>query len=853
MVRRLILGAACLAAALLAVSPVAAWPQYVIGTVAGADATDAVPAHDARFGGVEGITVDGAGDLYLADAARHRVWKVNVAAGTVVPVAGTGAAGFAGDGGPAREALLSQPYDVAVDAGGNLYIADFGNGRIRRVRPDGTIETVAGGGAESPAAGGDARQVRLLGPRNVAVDAAGRLYFSEFLGHRVWARTLSGSLVLAAGLGIAGYIGEGPAAQTLLNGPTGLAVDDSRGLYIADSENRRVRRVAGGRTETVMENVAWPVGLGLGGDGTLYVTAAGSKTILARSPSGEVSVFGAALPEGVPRDVAVAPGGAVYVAESQRLWRVDPNGDVRLVAGAGSETSLPALETPLLGPIGVALDAAGDVYIAEQGRKAIRKLDRAGLISTVADSGLGDPAAVALNFAGEIFVADYSGNRVVKLTSRGAAVPVAGSGEAGFAGDNGPARDGRLDRPRGLAVDWLGNLYVADSGNHRVRMVSSGGHITTVAGNGLRGRRGDGGPATSAELDTPAGVAVDGEGNLYIAEQGGHTVRKVDRRGIISTVAGTGQPGYSGDGEAAATARLNAPTGIAVDVSANLIIADTGNHRIRWVGGDGVIRTIAGDGVPGLAGDGGPAASARLRSPAAVAVDPGGRIYVADLENGRIRRLDPVLGPPPLEDVAECVVLHAASWRPGPVAPGQIVTLFDTRAGSQVRFGGVPAAVFYQDARQINALVPESLEAPSVAEVEILAEGRPRARCRVEVVAAAPGIFTTGGGSGQAAALNQDGTPNSPQTPARQGTVLTFFATGGGRSEGDPPKPVLPVAVRVAGLPVDIEYAGAAPGFPGLLQINIRLPAGLVPTGVLPLELLVGGVSSQPGVLIAMQ
>jgi uncharacterized protein (TIGR03437 family) len=293
---------------------------------------------------------------------------------------------------------------------------------------------------------------------------------------------------------------------------------------------------------------------------------------------------------------------------------------------------------------------------------------------------------------------------------------------------------------------------------------------------------------------------------------------------------------------------------VAVDRDGNLYIADTGNHRVRFLGRDGIIRTIAGDGAPGFSGDGGAAHLARLNSPAAVAVDVLGRVYVADLDNGRIRRLTPLVAPPALEDVTECTAVHAATLKPGPAAPGQLVTLFGKGFGSEVRIGGAAAPVFYQDDGQLNTRVPPHSEPGSTIEFEVRRDGRPRSRCRLEVVTAAPGIFTVAGGTGQAAALNEDGTLNSPERPARQGSVLTFYATGEGRTSGEPrPKPVLPVDVRVGGLPVEIEYAGQAPGNPGLMQVNIRLPAGLVPTGVLPLELSVGGVSSRPGVTIVMR
>jgi uncharacterized protein (TIGR03437 family) len=849
-------GAALLLSATLAGALVAATaPSYLIETVAGAG-EEGGPATDVALGGLEGLAVDRAGKIYLADAAANRVWKLDLGSRTLEPFAGTGVAGFSGDGGPAREARLNRPYDVAVDARGNLYIADFGNGRVRRVAPDGRIETVAGGGSSAPADGLAARNARLGGPRNLTVDSAGAVYFSDFLEHRVWALTPSGALFLLAGVGIAGYAGDGTAGQTLLNGPAGLALDRTGGLYIADSGNGRVRRLLGGRIETVLEGVPWPVSVAIDSAGVLYVASAGARAVLRLPPDGRAAPLAAEIPLEDLRAVASGPDGALYVADRRRLWLVSSRGEVRRLAGmdAVDPGTVLATRTRLFGPIGVALDDAGDLLIAEEGRKAIRKLDAAGLLAAVAAAGLWDPVAVVPAGAGDLFVADYLGHRVVKVTARGTVVPVAGTGEAGFSGDGGPALGARLDRPRGLALDGRGNLYVADSGNHRVRMITPAGDITTLAGTGSAGGQGDGGPARQAQLDTPTGLAVDAEGNLYVAERGGHRIRRIDPAGRISTMAGTGRPGYGGDGGAAREAWLDSPAGVAVDRDGNLYIADTGNHRVRYVTREGRIRTIAGDGTAGFAGDGGPAHLARLNSPAAVAVDPQGRIYVADLDNGRIRRLTPLVAPPALEDVTECIVVHAATLKPGPAAPGQLVTLFGRGFGPEVRIGGTPAPVFYQDDGQINTRLASGIESGSTLEVEVRGDGRLRARCRLSVVAAAPGIFTLARGAGQAAAVNEDGTLNSPEQPARQGSVLTFYATGEGRTTDEPlPKPLLPVDVRVAGLPVEIEYAGQAPGYPGLMQINIRLPSGLVPTGVLPLELIVGGISSQPGVTIAMR
>ena len=316
------------------------------------------------------------------------------------------------------------------------------------------------------------------------------------------------------------------------------------------------------------------------------------------------------------------------------------------VAGnpSAADDGIPATEASLSNAWDVAVDGSGSLYIADYGNNRIRKVDSAGIITTVAGtgspgfSGDGGPAAnaqlswprgVAVDGSGNIYIADYANNRIRKVDSAGIITTVAGTGSRGFSGDGGPAANAQLSWPRGVAVDGSGSLYIAESGNDRIRKVDSTGIITTVAGRGSEGSSGDGGPASNAALRNPNGVAVDGSGSLYIADTFNHRIRKVDSTGIITTVAGTGRYGYSGDGGPAANARLDTPYKVAVDGSGNLYIADTDNHRIRKVDSAGIITTVAG-GSQGSGGDCGPASDAELRFPKGIAVDRLGRIVVAD-------------------------------------------------------------------------------------------------------------------------------------------------------------------------------------------------------------------------------
>jgi sugar lactone lactonase YvrE len=489
-----------------------------------------------------GVAVDASGNLYIADTYDHRILKV--ATGVITKVAGGAMAGFGGDNGPATSALLDYPSSVAVDGAGNLYIADSGNGRIRKVS-NGTITTVAGNGIADH---GCASVSELGPPGGIAVDTAGNLYIAD--GSNNCVRKLSGSMLTAvAGNGTAGFSGDtGLATSAELQGPTGVAVDLAGNVYVADQANRRIRKVSAG----------------------VITTVAGNGSLVGENgPATSAQLY-------MPSATAVDSAGNLYIADTdnQVIRRVS-NGVVTTVAGNGtygySGDGGPATSAQLYNPMGVAVDAAGDLYIASNG---VRKVSN-GVISTVAWI----PAcAIAVDAAGDVYSADCFGNLIRKV-SNGVVTTVAGGNGSGFSGDNGPATSAQLYNPIGVAVDAAGNLFIADMNNNRIREVSNG-VITTVAGGGSS--LGDNGPATSAQMWGPTGVAIDTAGNLYIADWGNSRIRKVSN-GVITTVAGTGVAGFSGDTGPASSAELDYPYGLAVDSAGDVYVADSDNDRVRVI------------------------------------------------------------------------------------------------------------------------------------------------------------------------------------------------------------------------------------------------------------------------------
>ncbi|MBN9615557.1 MAG: SMP-30/gluconolactonase/LRE family protein [Acidobacteriales bacterium] len=319
------------------------------------------------------------------------------------------------------------------------------------------------------------------------------------------------------------------------------------------------------------------------------------------------------------------------------------------LAQSGPPSNVQATAAPLAAPAQIAYDAAGNLYIADLNDNVIRKVDLAGIVTTVAGTGeqgfagdggaatsalLDSPAGVAVDAAGTIYIADTHNQRIRKV-SNGTITTVAGTGVAGFSGDNGPAGAAQLSNPTALAVDATGNLYIADTDNHRIRKIS-GATITTVAGDGEQAFSGDGTAAIAAGIDSPNGVAVDAAGKIYIADTHNQRIRVVDLAGNISTLAGNGSKSYGGDGGASTSALLARPRGLSVDAQGNIYVADSDNNRIRLIAG-GNIATVAGNGSQGFAGDGGPAVNAILDTPRAPAAQAAGAFAFSDTHNHLVR------------------------------------------------------------------------------------------------------------------------------------------------------------------------------------------------------------------------
>ena len=794
----------------------AAWAQtgFTTNTLAGSDwVGDGGPATSAILIQSQGLATDGSGNLYVADAGDHRVRKV-AANGVITTIAGTGIPGFSGDGGPAAQAQLNSPYGVALDAQGNLYIADLGNARVRRVGLDGTIATAAGGDQS------------LSAPRNLVFDHGGNLYISDFNAARVLELSPQGLLTTVAGTGVAGAAGDnGAAMQAQLNHPAGLAFDPQGNLYIADSGNHLIRRIKLGII-TSYARAATPTGLAFDPSGNLYV---------ADTSGGNIAVI---PPSGVSAAIPVA---ALDLSYSSGLGLYASTGNSVVAAG---------------GKVPVTLAGGGNLAHGDNGPATAARLNH--------------PSGAAIDSSGNIYIADRDNHRIREVLPGGNIVTIAGTGTPGLSGDGGPATSAQLNTPSSVTMDSSGNLYIADTGNARVRKITPDGKISSATNLGLispvyaiadssgilyiadsaAGKiltaGSNGIPATLLSgLTSPRGLALDAQGNLYFTDAG------------AARVARLSPDGFTTDGSTAAISAgsaWNIPRGVAVDSSGNVYVADTGLQEIVEVSPAGDSTVIAGTGTPGFSGDGGPASSAQLGFPWDIALGSAGAALIADLENNRIRSLTPAAPQisSPVTLAANITVVNAASLSPGPVAPGMLLLISGTCIdptqipNTAVAFGPNPALILSADASGILVLVPPVIAGLTSVPIEVLYQNNVIATIPVAVANEAPGLFTVASGqtaSGQAAANNQDGSINSQSNPAPRGSIISLYGTGLGIA-GDP------VSVTFDNYTAQILYAGPVAGYPGLFQINAQIPAGYLPTGALTVVVTVGTSPSQSGVTV---
>ncbi|HEV8132309.1 MAG TPA: hypothetical protein VGQ81_13750, partial [Acidobacteriota bacterium] len=539
----------------------------VVGTGLSGYSGDGGPPTSAMLNFPAGIAFDPLGNLMIADSENNVIRKVSNS-GVITTIAGKGIRGYSGDGGPAISASLNGPIGIAFDSAGNLYFADSENNVVRKISTLGIMTTVAGSGTPGFSGdGGPAAVAKLNFPRSVRVDSRGNLVVIDAGNHRVRKVDGTGIITTLAGNGLADFSGDGGSAiGAAIGNPRGVAFDPNGNLLISNAGSGRVRRVdASGIITTIAGSAT-----GFNGDGkpalstwfafvsdilfdpggNMFLTDSGNARIRKVSPSGIVTTMaGGFVGDGgpatssnlnAPEDIKVDTLGNLYVADTDhhRVRRIDASGRISTVAGTGisgfAGDGGPATSASLYFPLGVAADGNRNVFIADD--VYIRKVDPSGVIRTIA-----------------------------------------GNGAYGYSGDGGLATSASLRTPSSVAIDGFGNVYFADQDSCVVRRILGSGIIETVAGNGKCGFGGDGGTAISAMLDGPAGITLDSIGNLYVADTNNHRVRKVNMSGVIATLAGRGISGFSGDGAAAASASLSFPAGVALDSMGNLYIADNGN------------------------------------------------------------------------------------------------------------------------------------------------------------------------------------------------------------------------------------------------------------------------------------
>jgi len=728
----------------------AAEPPYLLKTIAGNDEVgDGGPAVVAALLQPEGLAVDSRGRVFIADAADHRV-RVVLTDGSIRTYAGDGHPGYRGDGGPAEKAQLRSPYGLTLDAQGNLYIADLGNACIRRVTPEGVIDTVAGASSTGPP---------WTAPRNVAVDASGALYVADFGGHRIYRRDRAGHWAVVAGTGTPGWHGDrGPAVAAQLNAPAGLAVDAAGVLYFADTGNKRIRYIRNGIIDTLgaAGMPAWvfpiplyaPTSVCLDAAGMLYISD--GEQALRMSPLGQ--------PQPIPggaHEMTVDAAGTIYAVRGRAVYR-QSGPTISLLAGGGTYgfrgDGPSARETRFRSPAGLASAPDGAVYVADSGNGLLRRIDALGSVSTLL-AGLQGLSALAVDHNGDILYTETTSHALWRWRPGNPRPLLLLAG---------------LDRPAGVAIDAAGNVYVSEANANQIRKLSADGTVSVVSG-----------------LNQPQGLALDRAGNLYVAEAGKNAIRRISPEGAVETIM---------DG-------LNGPCGVAVDSAGVVYAADTGFHRIRRLVPGGAVETVAGTGEEGFNGEQGAADLVQLSYPTALAWDTAGNLLIADTGNHRIRRLELSAMPASAAPLRSVRVLHAATLAEGPFAAGQLVRLEGLGADAAVSLDEFAGRTVFRSGVLLAQIPIELAFRPTVT---LRAGGFVIV---LELQAAAPGIFPTDG-------PGKPGAPLTLTVTGQGGRRLPVAVSIGGRPAdllAEAPHPELPgVTLLTVRVPQECE-PGYAP------------------------------------------
>lgn len=832
------------------------------------------PAIYAAFQGPFAVARDRAGNLYIGEEARIRRIDTH---GVITTIAGTGTPGESGDGGPAAAAELNFVGGIAIDSKGTIYFSQD-QYWIRSIAPDGTISLVA----MFPAGG-------------LAVDAADRLYIAEPNSAMVSVMDKDGAITTLAGNGTAGYGGEGgPAAQAQLSQPSDLAFDATGNLYVADGQ-----RVAKIDTHGVLTRFAGDPSLPFGIPSQDEVPATQSSLTafsVATDPQGDVFVATPRVrkitPDGIihafagvetsnPQNFTEACGDALKATViatniktdasgdvffinglANRLEEATPAGKISTIAGAGPNLFTgdggPAISATFANPNALAFDTQGNLYVADTNNNRIRRIDASGIVSTVVGDGgpvynqdplclpdqdnfLRKPQGVTVDAAGDIFVADTGKNRVLKVAPDGTQTTI-GS---------------QFSAPQGVLADGAANIFVTDSGNSALKKIDASGAVHTLWTKGAAGS-----------------MAFDAAGDLFFPST--YNVERLSTEGAISPVAGTGEydtsaaPGFGSGPE-----EIGQPSAVALDSTGSIYVADEVKSSIYRVSHNCALSVEY--------------VGATLQQPAGLTFDAKGNLYLADAIQGTLwigtptpapsnEQPTPTFGRTGIQSAAPANLVYESFGEPPtpptapPIAPGALLRIrgvclgpFDpvfvgfgdsgalstSAGGTQILFNDTPAPLISVSSGEIIAQAPFELGSSSGATVALTYNGV-TIPWGVGVQAANPAIFTVSNQpSGPAIAANQDGTLNSATNPAPKGSIVVLYATGTGQtkppgSDGTAPSispwptPVLPVLVTIGSQNAQIFYAGDAPGFVGLTQLNIGVPASLVGSGGQPITLQVG-------------